>query len=159
MRRGATHVSLGKMKRAAGLLLYLGERDFVMLVNWTTWGALEVPQRIALIDHELCHAGVDAETGKWGLLHHDVEEFGDVVRRWGLWLPDLKEFGTVIRAQLEIFPSTEKLVGALAALAPKPGSGIDSVTISAGGEEVTLQQGDGERIRHGMGVVRGEKKS
>jgi hypothetical protein len=57
--------------------------------------------------------------------------------------------------------ATEKVVEAVAALAPEPGSGIDSVTISSGGQSATLHQGDGERIRRGMGVVRGgqgEKK-
>jgi hypothetical protein len=46
-------------------------------------------------------------------------------------------------------------VDAVANLAPEPGSGIDSVTLSCGDQEVTLRQGDGERIRQSMGVVRG----
>lgn len=157
MRRGGAHLSLAKMKRSSGLLLYLGERDFVMIVNWTSWGALEVPQRIALIDHELCHAGVEAENGKWILLHHDVEEFGDVVRRWGLWLPDLKSFGDVLRAQLEIFPAAA-VIDAVVNLAPEPGSGIDSVTISSGDQEVTLRKGDGEKIRRSLEVMRGGRE-
>lgn len=51
------------------------------------------------------------------------------------------------------------VVNAIANLAPKPGSGIDSVTLSSGDHEVTLHQGDGERIRRNLGVLRGGKRA
>lgn len=90
---------LGSMRRAAGLLGFLGDVDFVMLVNWKAWRVLGAVQRVALIDHELYHAGLDAK-GRWTLIHHDVEEFAAVVGRWGLWRPDLVTFA----AQIELFP-------------------------------------------------------
>jgi hypothetical protein len=68
------------------------------------------------------------------------------------------------REQGDLFPKTQEMpataagrrvVQAIANLAPKPGSGIDSVTLSSGDKEVTLKQGDGERIRRGLSVSRG----
>ncbi len=50
------------------------------------------------------------------------------------------------------------VVEAAARLAPEPGSGISEVTLSMGDKSVTLHQGDGERIRQGLGVVRGGKR-
>ena len=40
-----------------------------------------------------------------------------------------------------------EFVGAVAGMAPKAGSGVDTVTISSGGRSVTLTQEDGEHLR------------
>lgn len=73
---------------------------FVIEIASDMWGTddelgnrfgLSDAQRVALVDHELCHCTVN-EDGVPTLLHHDVEEFGQVVERHGLWKPDLAWF-------------------------------------------------------------------
>ena len=81
--------------------------DFLILISETEWNALTREQRIALVDHELCHCWADPETGAWQLRGHDVEEFADVIARHGLWKQDVRTFGEVIR-QLRL----TELVGA-----------------------------------------------
>lgn len=100
--KSSDRVQLGKAKKASALIQALTERDFIILYSWRTWKLLRPLQRIALVDHELCHCGVDAETGKWQIVHHDIEEFGGVVVRWGLWKQDLVAFGHAMQ-QLDLF--------------------------------------------------------
>lgn len=95
-------VTLAKVGKASALIAYLADFDFVLKVNWTAWRELTAEQRIALIDHELCHCGVDAETSAYVMLHHDIEEFGQIVRRWGFWTEDLEGFAVEVGAQLEL---------------------------------------------------------
>lgn len=78
---------------------------FVMEISLDTWGedidgvrwGLSDEQRVALVDHELCHFQV-TEDGEPKLRSHTVEEFADVVKRHGLWKPDVEWFATVTRA-------------------------------------------------------------
>jgi hypothetical protein len=51
------------------------------------WEKLDPSQRVALIDHELCHFGAGG-----GLVEHDLGEFRAVVERHGLWLSDVEAF-------------------------------------------------------------------
>jgi hypothetical protein len=65
-------------------------------------------QRVALVDHELCHFGREEDdkgNRSWVLVSHDIEEFKGIVERWGLWRPDLVVFsGAVVHAhQLGLF--------------------------------------------------------
>jgi len=76
---------------------YLSGYDIVVIVNLKAWGPMNIKQKEALIDHELCH--VDKEIGKNGepkysLVTHDVEEFAAVIRRHGLWTKDAQTFFT-----------------------------------------------------------------
>jgi hypothetical protein len=65
----------------------VAEAFFLMVVSHDVWLRLDGAQRIALIDHELCHIGPDGE-----LRPHPVEEFPEVVRRHGTkWRPSLDE--------------------------------------------------------------------
>jgi hypothetical protein len=98
---------------------------------------------------------------------HDIEEFSDIVRRHGVWKRDLEEFYAALRngkqARLplgEASPGADPISGkvierlasdpsvneALRKLAPKKGSGIESVTISSGNRSVTLTQKDRARM-------------
>lgn len=65
----------------------VAESFFLMVVAYDVWKELTGPQRIALVDHELCHIGQDGE-----LTGHDIEEFAPVLARHGAWKPDLKQF-------------------------------------------------------------------
>jgi len=108
---------LGTAKRAGGELHWFTDHDFVISLNWTTWRLLEPLQRIALMDHELCHCVQDEEGMAWGMQDHDVKEFGVIVRRYGLWTPDLTRFAKDVEkaAQLGLFdeaPAEEQLAGA-----------------------------------------------
>jgi predicted metallopeptidase len=65
----------------------VAEPFFLMVVSHDVWTRLDGAQRIALIDHELCHICPDGE-----LRPHPVEEFPEVVRRHGVkWRPNLEE--------------------------------------------------------------------
>jgi hypothetical protein len=97
--------TLAKASKAGAKLGFFTELDLLIDVNHEAWLKLSSEQRVALIDHELCHFGTE-ETDKgtrYVLLSHDVEEFGAIVSRWGLWKPDLRTFGRVIVEQAELF--------------------------------------------------------
>lgn len=63
---------------------------FLMQVWMFGWSQLTKEQQIALVDHELCHFGID--DGKLTIIPHDLEEFKAVVHRHGFWRPDVAEF-------------------------------------------------------------------
>lgn len=64
------------------------------------WEMFTEAQRIALLDHEICHCGVAYPEEKDGaemfLIEHDSEEFKDIVRRHGLWEPGLEDMAAVM---------------------------------------------------------------
>lgn len=98
------HVTLGKMKKASELDRELHGFDAVLILNEEHWRILQPEQRLALVDHELCHLApaLDANTldqrvdahGKklWRIRKHDIEEFRGVVERHGLYKSDLSDF-------------------------------------------------------------------
>jgi hypothetical protein len=96
---------LGSAQRVGGKIAFFTGLDFIIEINWTAWMRLAPPQRVALIDHELCHCvRSDGETGpRYELVTHDVEEFSAIVHRWGLWKNDLARFARVVRQQRDLF--------------------------------------------------------
>ncbi len=106
----ATHdrTTLAKASKAGAKLAFFTALDLCIDVNHAAWLKLFPEQRVALIDHELCHFGVeDTDEGtRYVLLSHDVEEFGAIVSRWGLWKPDLRAFGAVVAEQHELFTAS-----------------------------------------------------
>jgi hypothetical protein len=93
-----TRVKLGQAAKASPQLRLLGEVDFVLTFNWEAWKILTPEQRVALVDHELQHCDVDADSNEPILVEHDVEEFSLIVRRYGLWKPTLRTFGDAVAA-------------------------------------------------------------
>jgi hypothetical protein len=81
---------LAVASRAPGKLHFFADLDFGIDFAWEDWQHLLPEQKIALVDHELCHCVFD--DGKPAMRKHDVEEFGEIVQRWGLWRPDLAQF-------------------------------------------------------------------
>ena len=83
-----------------GKLEYFSELQLLVEVNWEAWFLLTPAQKVALIDHELCHFGreEDEKTGEvtYVTLPHDVEEFAAVVQRWGIWKHDLERFARAV---------------------------------------------------------------
>jgi hypothetical protein len=101
--------------KVTGKLAHYSDLDFLIEVNWSAYRLMTGPQRVALVDHELCHFSI-AESEKGDtlktILPHDVEEFHCIVSRWGLWTPELKMFANHVRnaPQFDLFA-----VGATAA--------------------------------------------
>lgn len=102
-------VTLAKASKVGAKLKHFAELDFLIEVNHTAWKNLTEEQRVALIDHELCHFGVeDTPDGERLLiLGHDLEEFGAIVRRWGLWMPDVESFARTLADQGDLFKQHE----------------------------------------------------
>lgn len=69
------------------------EFAFLIEVACDQWNLATRTQRVALIDHELCHcmAEEDPETEEmiYSIVGHDFEEFESIVRRHGCWKEDL----------------------------------------------------------------------
>lgn len=107
-------VVLGKARKISGLNAQLvalarpegsdedAEVDFFAVeIAEDTWETLTEAQRVALVDHELCHLGVeiaeDADKDRKLVIRgHDLEEFAAVVERHGLWRPDVEAFQAVM---------------------------------------------------------------
>ena len=96
-----TKVTLGKAQKAPARWAFLAEVDFVIVFNHAAWRVLTEEQKIALVDHELEHCEIDGD-GKPGVVPHDIEEFGIIVKRWGLWKPDLQSFGDAVKGTLQM---------------------------------------------------------
>ena len=75
---------------------------FVITISEDVWEILPMKSKIALVDHELCHAWAEAKQEedtdgsedviKLSLNPHDLEEFVCIVRRHGLWREDVQAF-------------------------------------------------------------------
>ncbi len=126
-------VVLGKMKRASDLDRELHEYDAIVLLN---------------SDFKLDERGRKC----YRMRKHDLEEFSEIVERHGLWKKDLEHFAAALRRTREkpLLPETDEEIAARVAanpnvraavekLRPKAGSGIDSVSITAGGKTTTLR--------------------
>ena len=74
---------------------------FVITISEPIWDILTPEKKIALVDHELCHAEAvasqdedddEADPVKISIRPHDLEEFSCIVRRHGLWRDGVKAF-------------------------------------------------------------------
>lgn len=74
--------------------------DFIITVSYPKWKELDEAIKHAAIDHELAHCWVedDEKTGetKIKILPHDVEEFGEIVKRHGLYTVNLVKLGNLV---------------------------------------------------------------
>jgi hypothetical protein len=96
----------GTMRKITSLAAYLGADQhskeqgvndpfFVLSISRPVWDELGTKERTALVDHELCHGGVEVdEEGdyKLGIIPHDLEEFSCIVERYGMWRKDVERF-------------------------------------------------------------------
>ncbi len=91
---------LGQVEKAGGKMafwvrqaLHIDRPDvYPMYISKRGWATLSHDQRLALIDHELCHWHC-TDTGKIVTIGHDVEEFRAVLERHGFWENELRRFG------------------------------------------------------------------
>lgn len=98
----------GKASKAGPKIEFLADHDFIVEFSWEDWRLLSPMQRVALVDHELEHCGLESNAKgerDWCMVPHDIEEFGSIVRRWGLWRQELVPFAhAVVHAhQLGLF--------------------------------------------------------
>lgn len=109
---------LGKARKISGLAAHLvglvhAERlpedepvdFFVVEIAHEPWQGLTERQRIALVDHELCHLDVELDDEgdrKLTMRGHDLEEFTEVVERHGLWRPAVQHFAETASRQLKL---------------------------------------------------------
>ena len=104
----------GTCRKVSGLNAFLEgqstESDpfFVITISKDVWDILSHEHRVALVDHELCHAFAEAKQQKddadsdddmetdnpvkLSTVPHDLEEFSCIVRRHGLWRDSIKDF-------------------------------------------------------------------
>lgn len=120
--------------RGQALAYNRGEPFFVMCIHRGVWRfALSDKQKIALVDHELCHLWVEEneKTAELTLstLPHDIEEFTKVIVRHGRWLEDVDKF-------LKAAARGPQLT--LDEIAERPRSGNSSVGVNGSGNEVVV---------------------
>jgi len=96
----------GTMRKVTNLAAFLAQNEFaqeqgindpffVMTITKPVWDILSHEKKVALVDHELCHAAVEEKDNgetKLVIVPHDLEEFTCIVKRHGLWREDVKEF-------------------------------------------------------------------
>jgi hypothetical protein len=84
------HIVLGRCVKISDLHREFISFDFVIVLNKEYWDDFDDEQRLALMDHELCHASFsldrlgepkEDEKGRqvWRVRKHDIEEFREVV--------------------------------------------------------------------------------
>ena len=103
------HVVLGKCLKVSDLYKEFAAYDFIIVLNREVWDDPEFTKekKLALLDHELCHAApqvdnegeVYDERGRqvFRCRKHDIEEFYAVVRRHGCYKRDLELFAEEIK--------------------------------------------------------------
>ena len=99
------HMTLGWARKESDLHRQLHGYDIIIGLNYDWWHDNQVSdsQRKALLDHELCHVKPvvdddgsvrldDLGNTVWYIRKHDLEEFGEVVRRHGMYKQNLETF-------------------------------------------------------------------
>ena len=78
--------------------------EFLIVLPADEWGKADDRRRAAIVDHELCHCGIDPETGEPCLRPHDYEEFGEIQARHGFWRQDQGEREVQLALAIETPP-------------------------------------------------------
>lgn len=100
-------LKLGQCLKNSGVHREFAEYDFIIVLNKMAWDAFAKPQKLALLDHELCHImpsedknGEHQQDDRGRKLfrarRHDIEEFSEIVKRHGLYKKDLERFAEVV---------------------------------------------------------------
>lgn len=109
----------GLLRVVTGLYAFLatpgcrGEPEpfFCMEITKPVWDVKPAGWRVALVDHELSHAGYDDEYDTICTVPHDEEEFDAVAERHGAWNEGLERFGDALergrRRQQEVSGEVE----------------------------------------------------
>jgi len=102
-------IELGKCTKVSDLQREFIEYDFIIVLNRAVWSSpqWDRAKKLALLDHELCHAAVSLdedgevkynERGRpvYRIRKHDVQEFHENVVRHGCYKLDLEIFAKAI---------------------------------------------------------------
>ncbi|MEN6571386.1 MAG: putative metallopeptidase [Anaerolineaceae bacterium] len=119
--------------------------DLILWVSKPDWeGRLTENQRMALIDHELCHVEIDGDD-QITIIHHDIEEFREVIARWGLWSKDLVRSEQVLKhaTQGELFATAPETTGKVETI---PEMVISHIKPDGQTESVELGPGEFDRV-------------
>lgn len=106
------HIVLGRCVKISDLQKEMAEWDFVIVLNKEVWESIEFTRekKLALIDHELCHAAAaedsegerkydDRDRPVFRIRKHDIEEFVAIVHRHGCYKRDLERFAETLLAK------------------------------------------------------------
>lgn len=86
---------LGKCHKVSEREKLVSGFDFIIILNEDAWHHMQEKQRLAVLDHELCHCDMEEDSHGnpvWKLATHDVEEFSAIVRRHGFYMQELEHF-------------------------------------------------------------------
>lgn len=72
---------MGNAEKCSSKHKHLTGYDFIVTINKLFWDKMNVKERKALVDHELCHCG-KSDNG-WCIWPHDLEDFIGIVRGMG----------------------------------------------------------------------------
>ena len=87
------NTTLGMARLASDDTRFIGQYEFVVIINLEAWNNASQEARIALLDHELSHCSCEEDKSgnkRWSIIDHDVKEFVGIVSRHGIWADDLK---------------------------------------------------------------------
>jgi len=83
---------------ANNTLQKFGKYDFVIFYYEEGWEQLRNKNRKILVDHELCHCGIDGEPF---IVDHDIQEFESIVSKYNLKRPYYKWSGKAVKRILD----------------------------------------------------------
>jgi len=100
-------LKLGQCLKNSGVHREFANYDFIILLNKMAWDAFTNEQKLALLDHELCHImpsedkngeQVRDDLGRklFRTRRHDIEEFQEIVKRHGMYKKDLERFAEIV---------------------------------------------------------------
>ena len=115
--------------------------DLILWVSKPDWaGRLTEDQRMALIDHELCHVVID-DNEQITLVGHDIEEFREIIARWGLWSEDLVRSEPVLMKAIQgkFFDTTPATPGKVETI---PEVTISRIKVDGQKESVEFRPGE-----------------
>src|SRR5690348_4498506 len=112
-------IVLGRCVKVSDLHREFFNADFIVVLNREYWDAFSDAQRLALMDHELCHAAIKLDKNGQEMYDekdrqvfrtrkHDLEEFREVVERHGLYKDDLRLFAETVRSAKKVPLFAEK---------------------------------------------------
>lgn len=75
------------------------DHDFFIWLAQDKWYTLTDAQKMALVDHELCHCTFnDKDQAK--MVDHDIQEFACIIERHGFWWPHPERFIEAVQAAM-----------------------------------------------------------
>lgn len=62
---------------------FIPGKDFIITLFRPTWEPMNLPQKVAVMYHELVHIGWDNEKAEYKMVRHDVEDFKELIEKLG----------------------------------------------------------------------------